>query len=180
LPEYLIIAIVYKHFARIFIIEGVFFKYLFQLILSSALSDADPAKLIKRIDEIRQIGYCTADQGEAEGEGFPLLAGPLAVHSRLKYKGVWSHGVFSHHLRIVRNGGLKDIGIDTLVSQETIRTFLAFKGADDTPKGMAETAAEGGTGVRRQRDGGFAFDRKDESGKVEFFQTSAPSHPQVS
>jgi len=82
-------------------------------------------------------------------------------------------------LRVVRNGSLKDIGINTLVFQETIRAFLAFKGADDSSKGMAKTTAEGGTGVWWQQDRGFTSDRKDKSGKVEFFQTAAPTHSQV-
>ena len=55
----------------------------------------------------------------------------------------------------------------------TIRAFLAFiKGADNTPEGMAKTTAEGRAGVGRQRDRGLAPGRKDESGKVEFFQAA--------
>jgi hypothetical protein len=179
LPEHLVIAFVYKRFARIFILEGIFFKYLPQLILSPALPDADPAKLVKRIDEVWQVVCGTADQGEAEGEGFSLFAGPLAVRGRLKDEGMGGHGVLSHHLSIFRDGGLKDIGIDTPVSQETIRAFLAFEGADDTPEGMAETTAEGGAGIGRQRDLGLAPGGKDESGKVEFFQAVSPLQLQV-
>ena len=89
------------------------------------------------------------------------------------------HGVLSHHLRIVRNGSLKDIGINTLVSQETIRAFLSFKGADDTSKGVAKTTAEGRAKVWWQQDCGFTSDRKNKSGKVEFLQTAAPTYPQV-
>jgi hypothetical protein len=65
------------------------------------------------------------------------------------------------------------------VFQETIRAFFAFKGADDTSKGMAKTTAEGRAKVRWQQDRGFTSDRKDKSGKVEFFQTAAPPHLQV-
>jgi len=150
-----------------------------QLILSPAFSDADPAELVKRVDEVWQIVYCTADQGEAEGDIFSLLAGPLIVRGGLKDERVWGHGVLSHHLCIIRDGSLKDIGIDTPVSQETVPAFLASNGTDGTPEGMAEPAAEGGAGVGRQRDRGLAPGRKDESGKVEFFQAAAPSHLQV-
>jgi hypothetical protein len=99
LPEYLVIAIVYKRFARICMLEGIFFKHMSQLILSPAFSDADPAKLVKRIDEVWQVVYCTADQGEAEGYLFSLLAGPLIVQGGLKDEGMGGHGVLSHYLR---------------------------------------------------------------------------------
>ena len=134
---------------RDLILEGIFFKHLSQFILSSALSDADPPKLVKRIDEVWQIVCGTTDQGQAEGEVFSLLVGSLVVHRRFKDKGVGSHCVLSHHLSFIRNGSLKDIGIDALISQETIRAFLSFKSADDTSKGMAKTTAEGGAGVGR-------------------------------
>ena len=55
-----------------------------QLILSPAFSDADPAELVKRVDEVWQVIYCTADQGQAEGDIFSLLAGPLIVRGGLK------------------------------------------------------------------------------------------------
>ena len=161
------------------ILEGIFFKHLSQFILSSALSDADPTKLIKSIDEVWQIVCGTADQGQAKGEIFSLLVCSLVVHRRFKDKGMGGHGVLSHHLRVVRNGSLKDIGINTLVSQETIRAFLAFKGADYASKGVAKTTAESRAKVRWQQDRGFTSDRKNKSGKVEFFQTAAPTHPQV-
>jgi len=179
LDEHLVIAAVDDPAFPLFLADGIFFKHLSQLILSPAFSNADPAELVKRVDEVWQIVYCTADQGEAEGDIFSLLAGPLIVRGGLKDERVWGHGVLSHHFRVVRNGGLKDIGINTLVSQETIPAFLASKGADGTPEGMAEPAAEGGAGVGRQRDRGLAPGRKDESGKVEFFQAAAPSHLQV-
>ena len=66
LPEHLVIAAVNKRFTRIFMLRNIFFKHLSQFILSSALSDADPTKLIKSIDEVWQIVRGTADQGQAE------------------------------------------------------------------------------------------------------------------
>jgi hypothetical protein len=172
LPEHLVIAFVYKRFTGIFMLRDIFFKYLSQFILSSALSDADPTKLVKRIDEVWQIVCGTADQGEAKGEGFSLFVSSLILHRRFKDKRVGGHGILSHHLSLFRDGSLKDIGVDTLISQETIRAFLAFKGADDSSKGVAEPTAEGGAGVGRQRDRGLAPGRKDESGKVESFQAA--------
>jgi len=85
-----------------------------------------------------------------------------------------SCGVLSHYLSISRNGCFKDIGIYTLAPQKTICAFLAFKGADDAAKCMAESAAESGTSVRWKEKGCFASDGKGKSGKVEFFQSAAP------
>jgi len=60
-----------------------------------------------------------------------------------------------------------------------IRAFLAFKGTDDASKGVAKTTAEGRAKIRWQKERSLTSDRKDKSGKVEFFQTAAPTHPQV-
>jgi hypothetical protein len=60
-----------------------------------------------------------------------------------------------------------------LAPQKAICAFLAFKGADDAAKCMAESASESGTSVRWKKDGCFASDGKGKSGKVEFLQAAA-------
>jgi len=79
-------------------------------------------------------------------------------------------GIFSHYLSISRNGRFKDVGIYTLVPQKAVSAFLAFKGADDAAKCMAESASDSGTSIRWKEKGCFASDGKGKSGKVEFFQ----------
>jgi hypothetical protein len=61
-----------------------------------------------------------------------------------------------------------------LAPQEAVCAFLAFEGADDAAKCMAESAAESGTVVRGKKDGCFTSDGKRKSGKVEFLQSAAP------
>jgi hypothetical protein len=59
--------------------------------------------------------------------------------------------------------------------QEAICTFLSFEGADDTAKCMAESAAQGRTGVGWKENRCFGCDRKDIFRKVESFQGAAPN-----
>jgi len=57
---------------------------------------------------------------------------------------MWGVGILAEGFSILRHWGLKDIAIETALSEEAIFAIrLALEGAGDLAEGVAEPAAEG-------------------------------------